>query len=126
MTLRRAVAAIGVVVVTTVLAEGTSLVTAPAGISLVSQRRSPAGSGTSRLIATLKREDLEAQRAAMHQQAAAPSDASAQAAGRGTARQNPVGQASLTPPASASPFPKLDGKTSRATKAVFYREAVIR
>jgi hypothetical protein len=40
-----------VLVVTTVLVEGTALVTAQAGTSLVSQRRSPAGSGTSRLIA---------------------------------------------------------------------------
>jgi len=50
MTLRRAVAAIGVVAVTTVLAEGTSLVAAPASTSLVSQRYSPAGSGTSRPV----------------------------------------------------------------------------
>lgn len=57
MKLRRAVAAIGVLLVTTVLAEGTSLVTAPPGTSLMSQRHSPAGTGTSRVSATLKREE---------------------------------------------------------------------
>jgi hypothetical protein len=46
MTLGRAAAAIGVVVVTTVWAEGTSLVTAPLGASLWSLRHSPAGSGS--------------------------------------------------------------------------------
>ncbi len=84
MTLGRAAAAIGVVVVTTVWAEGTSLVTAPPGASLVSLRHSPAGSG------------------------------------------NPVGQASLTPPANVLPLPQTRPKTPGATETVFCREAVIR
>jgi len=84
MTLGRAAAAIGVVVVTTVWAEGTSLVTAPLGASLVSLRHSPAGSG------------------------------------------NPVGQASLTAPASALPLSQTRQKTHRATETVSCREAVIR
>jgi len=83
MTLGSAAAAIGVVV-TTVWAEGTSLVTAPLGASLVSLRHSPAGSG------------------------------------------NPVGQASLTPPADVLPLPQTRRKTPRATETVFCREAVIR
>lgn len=119
MTLGRAAAAIGVLVVTTVLAEGASLVTATPGSWLVSQPYSPAGCGTSRLIATLKREDLEARRAGRYQRADALADASAQAAGPDTVGQDPVGQASLTPPASVSPLPKLDGRLLEQQKKCF-------
>jgi len=126
MSLRRAVGAIGVVEVTAVLAEGASLVTALPGTSLVSQRRSLVGGGSSRLIATLKQEDLDARRAALYHQADATSDESARVAGRGTAGQNPVGLASLTPPASAFPLPQSRRKTPGTTEVVFFREAVIR
>jgi hypothetical protein len=119
MTLRRAVAATESIVATTLSTEGALHVATPVRSSLMCQRRSRAGNGSCRSIATLQREDLVTWRAAMYRQADAHSDASAQAAGRSTGGGIPVGQASPTPPASAFPSPSWTDDSRRNKKQCF-------